>query len=422
MKQAQFLFIGSALEQAKSYFPDNLRFASIPIIMLLLVMLFPSGPLKIATIQKAHGTSQSVSLTGYAGSGWKAPDGTVNPTITIPHGELFNLTSSSGDGVNHEFYVDVDGNGQRDYPIDPVADTGSTTLGYFAPGTYAYYCAIHPQTMHGALTVLPPPGSNFAITPNWWLSIIVHGTQSGSTTITVSSVNGFSGTVNLSPSAPAGITTALSKSTVSITPSVPATTILNLTAGASTPEGKYAVTLTGSDGTGSHTARITTLVYVADFQLSGTQNLPVLAGSSRTDTLGVISTWGFRGNITLAVAVPLMGPRVSLNTTRVSITPFRFAQVLIKVDAVGIGLGDYNVTITATASPSMSHELAYDVSVWSEPSSSSPRPVIDPSQLTIVGLLIFVIAVVMLDALRDRRRGKPSQPDLETWNPPPSQV
>ena len=117
-----------------------------------------------------------------------------------------------------------------------------------------------------------------------------------------------------------------------------------------------------------------------------------------------------------------MGPRVSLNTTRVSITPFRFAQVLMKVDAVGIGLGDYNVTITGTASPSMSHELAYDVSVWSEPSSSSPRPVIDPSQLTIVGLLIFVIAVVMLDALRDRRRGKPSQPDLETWNPPPSQV
>src|SRR5712664_275823 len=176
-------------------------------------MLFAVGPLKISIIQ-ANATPLAVSLVGYASSGWVGGDGTINPTINIPHGELLNITTSSGDGKQHEFYVDVDGNGIRDYPVDLIADSApsTTTLGYFAPGTYTYYDVKYPAIMHGTFNVLPPPGSNFAITPAWWLAIIVHGSQTSSTTITVSSVNGFSGTVTLSPlNFPAGITAPLSK-------------------------------------------------------------------------------------------------------------------------------------------------------------------------------------------------------------------
>jgi len=388
-----------------------LRSWSLPIILLLLVSLFPVGPLKISIIQKANATALAFSLVGYASIGWKSADGTLNPTITIPHGELLNITTSSGDGKLHEFYVDVDGDGKRDYPVDLMADsappTSTTTLGYFAPGTYTYYDVFYPATMHGAFIVVPPPGSNFAITPNWWLAVIVHGSQTSLTTVTVSSVNGFSGTVNLSPpNAPAGITATLSKSTVSINPSTPATAVLNLTAGPSTPEGKYTVTLSGSDGTGSQTASITAFVYVADFELSGTTNLPVPLGSSRNDTFGIISTWGFYGNITLATEVSPLGPRASLNTTHVSITPFKFAHVLLTVDAAGVQLGEYNVTITATASPSKSHQLVYHVSAWPEPTAAPPGPIINPQLLVTVGLLISVVAIALLNTLWSRKRGK----------------
>ncbi len=365
-------------------------------------MLFPVGPLKISIVQKANATALAVSLVGYASTGWIGADGTVNPTITILHGELLNITTSSGDGKLHEFYVDVDGNGIRDYPVDPIADSApsTTTLGYFAPGTYTYYDVNYPATMHGTFIVLPPPGSNFAITPGWWLAIIVHGSQTSFTTITVSSVNGFSGTVNLSPpNGPAGITGTLSKSTVSISPSTPATAILNLTAGPSTPEGRYNVTLTGSDGTGSQTASITTLVFVADFQLSGTTNLPVPLGSSRNDTFRVISNWGFSGNITLATSVSPMGPTVLLNTTRVSITPQKWGYVLLTVDTAGVQLGDYNVTITATSSPSKSHQLVYHVSAWPAPAAAPPGPVIDLEPLVILGIFVLIIALVLVDAL-----------------------
>ena len=111
-------------------------------------MLFPVGPLKISIVQKANATALAVSLVGHASTGWIGADGTVNPTITIPHGELLNITTSSGDGKQHEFYVDVDGNGIRDYPVDLIADpTPSTTTlsipscatisGYLSCGTGA---------------------------------------------------------------------------------------------------------------------------------------------------------------------------------------------------------------------------------------------------------------------------------------------
>src|SRR5207253_6148861 len=95
---------------------DILRSWSLPIILLLLVILFPIGLLKIPIIQKANAAVATISLVGYASTGWVGTDGTVNPTITMPHGELLNMTTSSGDGKLHQFYVDVDGNGIRDYP------------------------------------------------------------------------------------------------------------------------------------------------------------------------------------------------------------------------------------------------------------------------------------------------------------------
>ena len=346
-------------------------------------------------------------------------DGTVNPTITIPHGELLNITTSSGDGKQHEFYVDVDGNGVRDYPVDPIADSApsTTTLGYFAPGTYTYYDVNYPATMHGTFIVLPPPGSNFALTPAWWLAVIVHGSQTSSTNITVSSVNGFSGTVSLSaPNGPAGITGTLSKSTVSVTPSTPGTILLNLTAGPSTPEGRYNVTLTGSDGTGSQTASVTTFVFIADFQLSGTTNMPVPLGSYRNDTFSVIPTWGFSGNITLAIAGSQPGPRASLNATQVSITPQKRARVLLTVDAAGVQPGDYNVTITAT-SISKYHQLVYHVSAWPESTATPPRPVIQTQFLVTIGIWISVMALIILDNLWVRKRESQPQKNLEGLNP-----
>ncbi len=172
-----------------------------------------------------------------------------------------------------------------------------------------------------------------------------------------------------------------------------------MTAGPSTPEGRYTVTLTGSDGTGSQTASVTTLVFVSDFQLSGSTNLPVPLGSSRNDTFQVISAWGFYGNISLTTAVSAPGLSAFLNTTHVSVTPFKFARVLLTVNTAGVQLGDYNVTITATSSPSTPGTALLNLTAG--PSTPEGRYTV-----TLTGVLL--IAFVLVDGLWIGKRGKAS--------------
>ena len=198
---------------------------------------------------------------------------------------------------------------------------------------------------------------------------------------------------------------------------MPGTVMLNLTAGQSIPAGKYNITLTGSDGTGSQTASITTLVFVADFELYGSQNLPVPLGSSRNDTFRVASAWGFHGNVTLATTVSPPGPRAFLNTTQVSVTPLKFPYVLLTVDTAGAQLGDYSVTITATASASMSHQLVYHVSAFPQPTPTPPRPLLDPQLLTTIGILASIVVLALVNAAWGRRRGKVAQADFESQRP-----
>lgn len=95
-----------------------------------------------------------------------------------------------------------------------------------------------------------------------------------------------------------------------------------------------------------------------------------------------------------------------MNATHVSITPFRFAHVLLTVDTAGIHYGDYNVTILATSGQSISHQLVYDVSAWPSTLATAPGLVIDPLYLTMIGIWLSILAVIVVSALWGRRREK----------------
>ena len=107
-------------------------------------------------------STSSVSLIGFI-SAWNNTS-VPNPKITVTQGDTITIQLSSGDGAVHRFFVDVDRNGIS--PDCPGADVcsnvfpPSTTLTFtvnFAPGTYTYYCSIHPTTMQGRLIVLKSP-------------------------------------------------------------------------------------------------------------------------------------------------------------------------------------------------------------------------------------------------------------------------
>ena len=107
-------------------------------------------------------STPSISLIGFI-SAWNNTS-VPNPTITVTQGDTLAIQLSSGDGAVHRFFVDVDKNGMT--PDCPGADVcsnlfpPSTTLTFtvsFAPGTYTYYCSVHPTSMRGQFVVLPPP-------------------------------------------------------------------------------------------------------------------------------------------------------------------------------------------------------------------------------------------------------------------------
>ena len=94
-----------------------------------------------------------------------------------------------------------------------------------------------------------PPDFTVSANPT---AITLSQDHSATSTITVSSLSGFSGNVALSANAPAGFTATLNPTTVSLTSGGTATSTLTITATGTQISGTYTVTVTGSSGTLSH--------------------------------------------------------------------------------------------------------------------------------------------------------------------------
>src|SRR5439155_10893853 len=105
--------------------------------------------------------------------------------------------------------------------------------------------------------------------------------QSSTSTITVTSLGGFSGTVNLAVSVnPIGPSASISPSSETITSGGSATATLSVSSAANTLAGNYVVNVTGTSGSNV----VSGMVYTAitGFTLSSASSAIVLhAGSSR---------------------------------------------------------------------------------------------------------------------------------------------
>src|SRR5207249_10463990 len=126
--------------------------------------------------------------------------------------------------------------------------------------------------------------------------------------ITVSSLNSFSGTVTLTDSIspvtsnPPAI--SLSSNSLTLSPGGSAGSTLSITTTSSTTPGSYVIVVTGTSGSLSHSASVSlTVAQQADFSLALTSStVNVVAGSSRTSTITAASFGGFSGTVSLSVS------------------------------------------------------------------------------------------------------------------------
>ena len=136
-------------------------------------------------------------------------------------------------------------------------------------------------------------------------SSVVPG-RSSTSTITVGTLNGFSGTVDLTcvvtPVQTTGMPTCQASPSSVTPPAAPSLTVTNVSA---TPPTLYTVTVTGASGglTDQITLNVTVLAVTPDYTLTVTTPLApssVHAGSGATGTVTVTPINGYTGNVTLS--------------------------------------------------------------------------------------------------------------------------
>ena len=120
--------------------------------------------------------------------------------------------------------------------------------------------------------------------------------QSGTTTITISALNGFTGTMALTDSPTSGLSCG-SISGASIVGSGTASVSCNATSA-----GSYPLTITGTSGSLVHSA--TSIFNFRDFTISASSPTAVTAGSSGTSTVTLTVLNGFTGTITISDTIP----------------------------------------------------------------------------------------------------------------------
>ena len=194
-----------------------------------------------------------------------------------------------------------------------------------------------------------PQGPNFSMSPSPNSLTLKQGNQ-GMSTITVTPVNGFSGTVGLTVSGcPANTTCTLSSTSVTLPPAQTSTLTVQTTS--TTPGGTYTLTITGTSGSLVQTTTVGLII--PDFSISASppsQN--IVAGGSAAYKASLAPLNGFAGTVGLTVSGCPSNSTCTLNPTSVNLPPNQTSTLTVQTTKTTPG-GTYTLTITGTSGSSV---------------------------------------------------------------------
>ncbi len=203
-------------------------------------------------------------------------------------------------------------------------------------------------------------------------SLTIAQGSSGTSTITVNPMNGFTGSVSLAVTStlPSGVTASFNPNPTSTT------SILTLTASSSAAVGgPTTVTITGTSGSLTETTTLNlTVTAAASFTLSAApSSLTIAQGSSSTSTITVNPMNGFTGSVSLAVTSTLpSGVTASFNPNPTSTT----STLTLTASGSAATGGPTTVTITGT-SGSLTETTTVSLTV----TASGPAAVLNPASV-----------------------------------------
>ncbi len=217
-----------------------------------------------------------------------------------------------------------------------------------------------PQSNNLVPYLTPTPTPDFTISSNPSSLTVNAGGSAGSSTITISSINGFSGTVNLAVSSPSVLTVTLSTPSVSVSSTSPGSSTLTISA-ASNAGGTYSVTVTGTSGALTHSTTVTVTVPTVP---SAPQNLVATAGNAQvsltwnppaSDGGSTITGYNVYRNDTI------IATNIASNYTNTGLTNGDTDTYQVTaVNAVGQSPPSNSASATPTATPTLQVGVATD--------------------------------------------------------------
>jgi hypothetical protein len=193
-----------------------------------------------------------------------------------------------------------------------------------------------------------PPVPDFSMSRNPTSLTLTQGGSPGTSTITVTALNGFSGSVGLTVTGcPSGAACTLNPSSVT-PPATSSTLTVSTPAGATT--GTFTLTITGTSGSLVHSTTVALTVNPAaapDFSMSrNPTSLTLTQGGSGTSAITVTALNGFTGSVALAVTGCPSGATCSLSPG--SVTPTANSTLTVSTTA-GAATGTVTLTVTGTS-------------------------------------------------------------------------
>jgi hypothetical protein len=206
--------------------------------------------------------------------------------------------------------------------------------------------------------------------------------SSGTSTITVNDVNGFTGSVTLAASGlPSGVTAAFGTNPTT------GTSVLTLTASSTATTGTSTVTITGTSGSLTATTTLALTVSATatpNFTIAASPaSVTVTQGASGTSTITITSTGGFSAATTLSATGLPSGVTAAFSTNPV--TPVANGSVtstLTLTASASATVGAATVTITGT-SGSLSHSTTIALTVNSSSGTKNFTLSLSPASFTI---------------------------------------
>jgi len=206
--------------------------------------------------------------------------------------------------------------------------------------------------------------------------------SSGTSTITVHDVNGFTGSVTLAASGlPSGVTAAFGTNPTT------GTSVLTLTASATATTGTATVTITGTSGSLTATTTLALTVNSSAtpaFSVSASPtSVTITQGASGTSTITVTSTGGFNSATTLSASGLPSGVTATFSTNPVTPPANGSATSTLTLTASSSAtVGTATVTITGT-SGSTSHSATITLTVNASSGTPNFTLSLSPSSFTI---------------------------------------